>query len=35
MTSTVGGNFKMDVGGTTTWTSGGNFKVTAPRIDLN
>jgi len=35
MTSTVDGNFNMDVGGTTTWNSGGNFKVTAPRIDLN
>lgn len=31
----VDGNFEAKVGGTTTWDSGGNFKVTAPRIDLN
>ena len=27
--------FAADVGGTTSWTSGGNYSVNAPRIDLN
>ena len=31
----VGGNYSAQVGGTTTWNSGGNYKVTAPKIDLN
>jgi len=31
----VGGYFKMDNTGTHTITSGGNYAVTAPRIDLN
>jgi hypothetical protein len=31
----VGGNYSAQVGGTTTWNSGGNYKVTAPKIDFN
>jgi hypothetical protein len=31
----VDGNFDAKVRGTTTWVSGGNYKVIAPRIDLN
>lgn len=35
MKTTVKGNMTVDVTGTTTHTSGGNYSVTAPRIDHN